>query len=453
MNTAKPIPKVVSLRVRPFQAAHLCFEVGGILGESDIELGAPVAAFDFNAFYTTLSSFPTLRSLTGHGTTSRLFYEPPQIRGVARPFALVALRAEAQQAALNKAINARENAYVAKYGNIDAISSRTTFDYSPNFFGTSKPERLATLSKISQQQADLLIAAYNSEGRTGVVKTTSSVLDSILKSSGTSRTTGHKGGHRDDKSDEKTAEWITPDATFPPPPPGTRIDVVNTDIGVKEDFKEGFSSEDSSEDSSENSESTGSANQFQTILNTDYGYRIPFLESQAQNERAQISLIDEQFAQFMSGLSLQNQNLGRILQNELDSIDNDVFKLQIAYLNTILMSPISGTVTGIYKNLGEVVRAGETVLRVENNTDVLLVATLIFRGPISIGSSVTVETTLFDSSGPPTKVGGPVVAVRGQQEDDHWEVIVKCNNLDSGGNPIFPLGYHFDFDDTNVAIT
>jgi hypothetical protein len=158
----------------------------------------------------------------------------------------------------------------------------------------------------------------------------------------------------------------------------------------------------------------------------------------------------------MSSQSVENlgfDDLSKIFTNELQSIDYGVFQLQIAYLNTILMSPISGTVTGIYKNPGEVVRAGEPVIRVENNVDILLVATLIYRGPISIGSTLTVETNLFDSSGPArTKVGGNVVAVRGREEDDHWEVIVKCNNLDSNGKPIFPLGYHFDFDNTHVAI-
>ena len=44
---------------------------------------------------------------------------------------------------------------------------------------------------------------------------------------------------------------------------------------------------------------TGEIKQNQTITNTDYGYRIPYIESEAQNERAQISLMDQQFAQFM----------------------------------------------------------------------------------------------------------------------------------------------------------
>ena len=40
--------------------------------------------------------------------------------------------------------------------------------------------------------------------------------------------------------------------------------------------------------------------------------------------------------------------------------------------------------------------------------------------------------------------------MRGQREDQQWEVILQCSNLDSSGKPIFPLGYNFDFDDTTV---
>ena len=73
-------------------------------------------------------------------------------------------------------------------------------------------------------------------------------------------------------------------------------------------------------------------------MNTDYGYRTPFFENQAQNQRAQISLIDQQFAQLMFGQNLPN--LAQVFQNELNTIDNNVYRLQIAFLNTILMSPI-----------------------------------------------------------------------------------------------------------------
>ena len=116
------------------------------------------------------------------------------------------------------------------------------------------------------------------------------------------------------------------------------------------------------------------AYQTQTIVNTDYGYRIPYYEGAAQFERAQISLIDQQFAQFMYGQNLPH--LAQVFQNELNSIDSNVFRLQVAFLDTILLSPIAGTVTGIYKNPGDAVKAGEPVIRVEDNSNIYLVATV-----------------------------------------------------------------------------
>jgi hypothetical protein len=48
---------------------------------------------------------------------------------------------------------------------------------------------------------------------------------------------------------------------------------------------------------------------------------------------------------------------------------------------------------------------------------------------------------------------GSVVAIRGQDQDDRWSVIAKCNNLDAHGNPIFPLAYRFDYDETQIVIS
>ena len=59
--------KVVSLTVRPLQVSHLCFEVGGVLGELGTQLGAPAVAFDFATFYSLLPN-------TG-GDPSRLSYD------------------------------------------------------------------------------------------------------------------------------------------------------------------------------------------------------------------------------------------------------------------------------------------------------------------------------------------------------------------------------------------
>jgi hypothetical protein len=425
------LAKAVSLNVVASQVSNLCFEVNGILGELHAKLGQEIASFDFPAFFGILGSMPTV---PGH--PARLIYDFLEIQAFAKPFTLAALRAEPNKAALSKAINARANAYYAKYANAPAVIAKMQEFYSPSI-AESKPNRLDLLSSLSEDQMKQLRDAYlaDSPPRTNVVRQTKSCLSSNLRSSGSSTTI--------DQSDQKTAQFLTGGATFPPPAPGSTLTIGTSDNPVQENFEEGRGLQTST--------STGKACEQQTILNTDYGYRVPFLENLAQYERAQISLIDEKFASFMNAQNLPY--LGAVFQNELTSIDSDVYRTQIAYLNTILISPIKGVVTGVYKNPGDAVRLGEPVIRVENNETIFIVATLVYRGPISIGSAVTIETTLFDLPGPSTTVTGNAVAVRGLVEDDHWEVVVECNNLDGASNPIFPLGYHFDYDDTTISIT
>jgi biotin carboxyl carrier protein len=327
---------------------------------------------------------------TVSGDLSRLLFDPLQIQAAVGPFALASLRAEPCKAALKSAINARQNAYFSKYANAPAIIAQIQQFYG-DIIG-SKSERLATLSFLAQQQFNALGSAYQQDGRLGVVKATGSVLNSNTHSQG-----------------DTTAPGSSSSQT-----------ILNTE-------------------------------QSQTIFNTDYGYRFPQLENQAQLERAQISLMDQRFAQFMYVQNLPN--LAHVFQNELNSIDSNVYRLQIAFLNTILTSPIAGTVTGLYKNVGDVVRAGEPVARVEDNSTVYLMASVIYRGPVAIGSTLTASTSPFGSEGASAMLTGSVVSARGHRNDDQWDLVVKCNNLDSSSKPIFPLGYHFDYDDTVVSIT
>jgi hypothetical protein len=422
--------KAMSLRVRPLHAAHLCFEVDGILVQSNAELGGTATAFNFPTFYEILNTVPTAA-----GDPSRLLFDFQEIQTFAKPYALAALRAEPRKAALNKAINARQNVYFAKYGNAPSVIAQINQYYSPSVIG-SKPQRLANLAGIADSQWNLLKSAYVNDSRDAVVKTTGSVLISQTESSGTSGESGQTA--------EESINALTSAGSMPALPPG----------GLPAGY--GFSGPAPMNEvyqqstSGQTGSSTGFATQYQTIVNTDYGYRVPYSEGAAQWERARISLIDQQFSQFMYAQNLPN--LAQVFTNELQSIDSDVIRLQVAYLNTILMSPIAGTVTGIYKQPGDAVKAGEPVVRVENYDTVLLVGSLVYRGPITIGSTVTVQTSLFDASGPSTSVSGSIVAARGRDDDDRWEVVAKCNNL-SGGKHVFPLGYHFDYDDTTVSIT
>jgi biotin carboxyl carrier protein len=453
-------PKVVSLSVRPFQVAHLCFEVDGILDSSGIfdltqRLGTTVSQFDLDSLYTVLKGAPT-------GTDpSLLLFNSSQIQTSTQPFTLASLRAEGRKAALDKAIMARQNAYYAKYANAPAIIARMNQDYSN---GTSsaapglKPNMLGQLVNVSQGAYALLNQAYNDDNRTGVVRTTTSALASDITSYGYSAAGSETA--------QVTASATMGDALLtlppqPPPPPAAPswpppAPQPPPAVGVSEFAQMGFSSSNNSIMDQTQQQATSyqvvssadKAHQDQTIVNTDYGYRVPSAEAQAQFLRAQISLVDQQFAAYMYGQNLPN--LAQVFQNELNSIDLDVYRLQIAYLNTLLTSPIQGVVTGIYKNPGDAVKAGEPVIRVEGNGILLLTGTLVYRGPIAIGSTVTVKTSLFGSATTPATLTGTAVAVRGRREDDQWEVVVQCNNV--AGNTI-PLGYHFDYDDTTVSIT
>jgi hypothetical protein len=196
------------------------------------------------------------------------------------------------------------------------------------------------------------------------------------------------------------------------------------------------------------------SNAHETTTINQIDYRAPRLECLARNDRAQITLGDEKLANLIYHLNLER--LEEVLTNDLASLDTDVNQLQIAYLNTILMSPISGTVTGVYRHPGDPVRPGEPVFRVEDNSDVLIVASLVGGGPISIGSTLQIKTTLFDSprsvDSPRLEIAAQVVAARGQGDGDQWEVIGKVSNLDADGNKIFPFGYYFDCDNTEVSI-
>jgi hypothetical protein len=448
MGSATP----VSLHVRPYQASHLCFEVDGILEISNAQLGAAATAFDFPAFYAALGAMPTVS-----GDPSRLQYDFPAIDAAVAPTALAALRAEPSKAALNSAVNVRQNAYFAKYGNSAAIIALMNEYYSPSV-AESKPNRLAILTAIANDQFTELKNAYTADARLGVVKTTQSVLNSTTESSDSTR-----GGSSQSTSEQgaSTGESLTDDVVATQKltslPKGTSPSLAGSGYSGGSyipvmDVQEGTSGETATTTGSDSSSGSGYATEAQTIVNTDYGYRVPYLESAAQLERAQISLMDQQFAQFMYGQNLPN--LATVFANELTNIDANVYRLQVAYLNTILMSPVAGTITGIYKQPGDAVRAGEPVFRVEDNSTIYLQATVVYRGPVSIGDTLTVETNLFDQSpAVPTTITGSVVSVRGRREDDKWEIVATCDNLDSASKPIFPIGYHFDYDTTSVAIS
>jgi hypothetical protein len=84
--------------------------------------------------------------------------------------------------------------------------------------------------------------------------------------------------------------------------------------------------------------------QDQVVTTSSQAFRHPFYDAKAQYQRAQISLIDQQFSALMSAQNIPN--LATVFGNELASIDADVYRLQIAYLTFHCPKPENCVITG-----------------------------------------------------------------------------------------------------------
>jgi biotin carboxyl carrier protein len=410
--------QIVNLRVCPTVWADLSFEVSGIVQQSNATLGQQVTAFDFDSLYATLgqstetvyelgpSRLAEIRSGSGTGPIKvggtpvaepQNLLNSDDLQNNVASSILLSLRAESIKALLDKACALRANVYYGKYS---TQSQTNLINYIKKNYTAStglKPANLSSLQSLATEQYNALHGVYKSDpdryytgGTSGVVKSTSSHLKSTTASTGSSQTTG-----------------------------------------------------------SPTSTGTETSTQTQNMTYTDYGYRVPDIECNAQNLRAQTSLIDEQYSQLQ--FSQYIPNLESVFGNQLTAIDMDVKQLQVAYLNTILLSPINGVVTGVYKQVGDRVIAGETVLRVEDNSAFYLVGVVVVRGVLTLNQSVTVTTTLF-STAPSTVITGQIVAVRGDESgDDRWQVVILVNSI-TGGQSTLPLNYYFDFDDTSITV-
>ena len=462
---------------------------------------------------TTVPGATASGSTLSGGDSSRLLYDFPKIQADVAPFTLATLRAQPTKAALDKAINARQNAYFAKYAHQDSIISFAEQYYlNPPDLGLggptnpySKLSRLDSLSDTNESRWTSLNGAYSNAGRAdgdaGVVsevKTGSSsgvIGYGYAENSSVDQTIIVAPSTAPDKAPADPLSGITPNT--PPDPAPAPYDTADspwrlwdkTDPGWDPSSAAAGPVEPGSPDSGTTTVSqflqnnspvwplaiegvTGTfttaqqTSSYQTnstqnqALQAQNGtidsqeFRHPFYDAKAQYQRAQISLIDQKYSALLSAQNIPN--LATVFTNELASIDADVYQLQIAYLNTILMSPIGGVVTGVYKNPGDPVSAGEPVIRVEYFDVILIEAIVIFRGPVLVNqTTVTITTALFgSSSGQPTSISGLVVSARIHDADDTWHLVVECANTDGSTppKPIFPPGYRFDPDDTTVTI-
>lgn len=426
--------------MRPLQSVDLSFPVDGIVGaQHDIRLlGKAVKAFDLARFYAALgtvlsptvhqrpianpshATFEPTRTVTLPASDQplgwgRLKYDSKAIREEMAASLLFELRAEQVRAALDKAVGQRENIWVQKYEKAVYEATRQAYNRDDS---NSKLSRLQRLAAISQQQHERLKTEYGDFNADDGISFKAGVVKAGVNNNVTSgrkvRTTPQGNG--------SVQDWVM-----------DQPEIIN---------------------------------QRYVSYTRGYDYRHPSLENDAQFERAQISLLEEQLAavsatNYICGsqverdaeqVFLQFGVTRRYLANDLKAIDLDVKRLQVAYMDTLLVSPIDGIVTGVFRNMGDAVRAAQAVVRIENDTEIYLVGTLKYRGMLQVGQSISVSTSLFDTVDTKT-VTGTVAAVRGHDSaNELWDLLILCSNRDGADQAVFPINYNFDFDTTTVDV-
>jgi biotin carboxyl carrier protein len=508
-----PNAQVVSLKVRPIQSVDLCFEVTGVISEQNFALaqfGARLSTFDLPSFYAGL--------LAPAGVATRpglLKFDSAAIRsaltsGTNGGPLLFALRAENVKALLDKEIKARENAFYKRYVRTTDVITLTRQFFQPTAAmptapAITKPDRLDALADLAQAQRDALNNAYvHDPSMSGVARVTTTKTISVANIVIGDITSGSKDIANiitnvasltnvmvgtpitgDGIADSTTIDSLdqannklTMSAAAMKTATGVSI-MISNGVGSNSaastfnQLAAGTPTTESNTVSKTNSDTTTTnkliANTpttssrtravadpgFQQAESKGYTFRHPTNENETQNHRTQVSLLDERYQQFM--FSQQLPFLETSLQNEIDSLDLEVKRLQVSFINSILVCPITGVVTGVFADVGDCVRAGDPVLRVERDDTILIVGTIKFRKLLQIGAKVDITTNLFDAS-PPTPVPlpqGTVVAIRGHDhEDERWDVIIQCPNLtDTLGVPTIPITYTFDYDDTEITIS
>ena len=436
---------VVSIMAKPKRQAHLCFEIGGILDTCNAELGQWVDGWPNNEVCGEIRTAGTVA-----GDPSRLVCDADGVVGRMLGRALASLRNEDRKAALDSAVNTRQNVYFTKYAQSDQVISTIRGNYSRTS-PASNFNLVDRLKDIATQQYAALNEAYQVDLRTGVVRETESNTETSARSGGDSKRAGKF--HQESVGRTLPQGLKVPET---PPVPWEGFDTVSgawTTTGYPSRqvlSTPGGLSALTVGVNFEQANNGGWSSGSQRTTHLDYEYKTPSLDAQARYLRSQISLNDQKFSLYMFERNLPH--LERIFQNELATIDDDVYQLQIALVRSFIVSPVSGVVTAVYKRPGEAVGPGEPVVRVEDNADVELTASLVHQGAIKVGAAATIETRVGGPQAAVETLNGRVLAARGQSPCSRWDVVIAFDNRKPSGGTVLPLGYVFDADFTEVII-
>jgi len=423
---ARPNAKVHSLSVRPIQSVDLAFEVPGVLSFQDFSnacLGKRLERFDFENFYSLLEN-------VDHSTGLFLF-DGANILKKVRDSMLFTLRNRGVSASLSQSIASRANAYLEKYSSIQRIHKI----YQDIYANDADPENnrmniLASLSGAQKARYEMLMREYCTQNRKSVVKDYSARVNITPIAS---RSTRYSITINDSSHD------IDSISTYP--------QILHTK--EENDTTKVWSDLESLQQAALENESNPALRTQKTTTEL-VELRYPEKDEEIAFHKAHIELQDELLRHSL--IKLRVENLSQIMTNELKLMDLEVMKQQEAYIQTIMLSPISGIVTAIYKDVGETVDAGEPVIRIENDDELLIVGLIQYRGGLSLNQEVTFITKKYESNDTIT-LTGQLVAIRGHDaDDDSWDVIIRCRNSPDRNDNRLPINYQFDKDNTDLYI-
>jgi hypothetical protein len=420
--------RLLFLRVRAARSTELSFAVPGVIESvgPQGELGAKVTAY---------APRPDLYSRLGETEidpagrpTGRLVFGSERIRAELLPKALMVLANESQAAELDQAILARQNEYLTHYRHIAEMESEFRDGYR------DKLDRLGRLKELVDRHYAEIESAYHAESQSlenpahAAAMRPTTVATVKLAAVGTIE----RGQIQDWDGDGAPGHGIYYTHKIEQAARPARL----ASTGAWEEYGDADPAPKLV------------SQQITSIVQSDH-IAHPRLENQMRHERLGVDVIDELLAE--RTFAKRIPYLREIWRNELEAIDLSVRKLQLAYIDTFLLSPINGMVTAVYRQPGEGARSSDAVVRVDDASRIILSGQVQSASPIVVGQTVKVKAkrAFGASTSPSPELTGKVILARGSDSDvGRWTVAFAVEP----GNAL-PLDYTLEPDPTYTTIT
>ena len=463
------------LQVLPSRSADLCFSVPGVIAKQNYDhqiktgpayLGQSVQAYNLEAqlyarFSDTVTDVNDPRH-PGHGLpagspnrddSARLKYDSGEIAaamtagGAASPF-LYVLRNESIAAALDQAISRREGTYFERFKHALVIQQalmqgfQSILGLLPQLQSEATSRFTAIDSAHAASGAPPVVTKVKTEAGVdpGYKVTTTTKLRNTISVSG-------EYEHPDEPLDTQVFE-IAADQTE------KLVQRHKTDRATSFPYSRGGAAWAKEEgeflDKSQVSVTENEGTQYSQSENPAFFH--PRLDNSISHKQLQAGLSSERMQQSIASVS--SPHMEKIIADENAAMDFEVRRLQVAYAESYLTSPISGVVTAVFKDVGECVQPGEAVIRVENDTIVFLVGRVQYFGMLRIGQDVIVRASDLYEAGAIEDFRGRIRGIRGHEaDDDEWEILIECDNpADAQGRRKLPIYYQFDRDTTKIIV-